>query len=156
MEVVHKNIKHQEKLFYEKLTDFEEDYIESIFNNNNNDNIHLKQNTTNSFADKLKDIQDLILKLIEFQRTESSQGSMNRKSDSIDDESLRETQLKDLFKKIKKLSKAEGGFLFMPFRTIFYNFYLNYKNRSKAQKDNEHQQADYLLKSSIVIYLSII
>jgi hypothetical protein len=152
MEVVHKNIKHQEKLFYEKLTDFEEDYIESIFNNNN-DNIHLKQNTTDSFADKLKDIQDLILELIEFQRTESSQGSMNRKSDLIDDGNLRETQLKDLFKKIKKLSKAEGGFLFMPFRTIFYNFYLNYKNRSKAEKDSEHQQADYLLKSSIVIKL---
>lgn len=147
----HKNNKHQENLFYEKLTEFEKDYIESIYNinSNYNDNIQQQNNNNNFLSNKLKEIQDLISEMIKLQKSESVLNYMS--NGDINDENFREIKLKDLFKKIKKISKEEGGFLFMPFRMIFYNFCLKYKSGRKAQKEKAFTQASILLETSIVV-----
>lgn len=140
--------KQQEELFYEKIIAFEKDYIKSLFD------CSQEKIKNNYSTEKLNEIQALILELIELQSEKPPliNPSMN---DVVNHEKFREIKLKSLFKKIKKLSKEEGGFLFMPLRIIFYNFFLEFKNSQKAKKDKKFPQADNLLDSGIAWFICL-
>jgi hypothetical protein len=137
-----KKIEQQENLFFEKLAEFEKEYIKNIYKDNRNNNILL--------ADKQKKIQELILDLIKFQKAKSSFNNFE-----LNELNERELNFKNLFKRIKNLVKEEGGFLFMPFRMIFYNFLVNYKNNNNRKSKNikTFPKENNLLETSIIFLL---
>ncbi len=134
--------KQQEKLFYKKLAKFEKDYIKSLYHTNDDKN----KNQSSFLAEKLNEIQELILELIGFQADEESSATDAELIGKHSSENFREIKLKNLIKRIKSLSKEEGGFLYMPFRIVFYNFYLHNVNNHRVQEHKLFPQEDNMIE----------
>jgi len=138
------NKKEQEKLFYEKLIYYEKEYIKSNFN--------IKNQEDGFLDNKIKEMENLIFEFSNFKREAYKQESINPENKYfISHETMNfNTSLKSIYKKLKKLSREEGGFIFMPYRFIFYNFYKHYFNNETNDKDfNNKSDFQFFKEKSI-------
>lgn len=133
-----KILEKQENLFYEKLTKYEKEYLESFNKHNEN------HNNYNNSNNKLKEIQDIIMEIIKTENKDSSIFNLNNNSNEYNE---RKVYVNNLMKKIKKLSKEEGGFLIMPFRIILYNFLYNYESFIAGKTDTGKIQKNYNIQN---------
>lgn len=124
----------QEKFFYDKILSLEKEYIQN--------NYSIGSNKLNDNNNKLVEIENLIIDIIAFEKNQTNifykQTKGAAESKKHDNYQLSQT----LIKKAEKLAIESGGFIYMPYRIIIYNFFIKYKNTDSIVNSYYQEKID--------------